>query len=179
MKLPQFGNSKEDVIAIIRNRNFAVCSRDFSENKSLLKGKHFPISKGSCRVGVFFSKCSNFYIFVKVLSYCKWAYFWVFQNNGHIANGHICQKQRIMGIFKWAYSICPFLQMGIFFLKWAYLPNMPKKKTYGGTPNKSGTQKISLIVGNPFINTEANTFCQVSELNHFNQGLTVPLVDWC
>ena len=37
-----------------------------------------------------------------------------------------------MGIAKWAYFICSFLQMGIFFLKWAYLPNMSKEKNLWG-----------------------------------------------
>ena len=32
------------------------------------------------------------YNFVKFLSYCKLAYFPVFHNNRHIANGHTCQK---------------------------------------------------------------------------------------
>ena len=62
--------------------------------------------------------------------FCKWAYFRAFQKNGDIANGHICKKSKKMGILKWAYSICPFLQMGIFFSNGHILPNMPKNKTY-------------------------------------------------
>ena len=42
--------------------------------------------------------------------------------------GIFAKKCKIMGISKLAYFIWPFVQMGIFFLKWAYLPNMPKKK---------------------------------------------------
>ena len=79
----------------------------------------------------YFCEWSYLHTFLKFLLYCKWAYFWGFQNNGHIANGHIYEKCKIMGILKWAYSICPFLQMGIFFSNGHILPNMPKKKPTG------------------------------------------------
>ena len=56
----------------------------------------------------------------------------LFWNSCNITNGHIFGFFKIMGIQKWAYSICPFLQMGIFFSNGHILPNMPKKTTYGG-----------------------------------------------
>ena len=74
----------------------------------------------------------------------------LFWNSCNITNGHIFGFFKIMGIQKWAYSICPFLQMGIFFSNGHILPNMPKKNTYavsaeGRVENQKLNQTAALL----------------------------------
>ena len=69
----------------------------------------------------YFCEWSYLHTFLKFLLYCKWAYFWGFQDNGHIASLHICKKCKIMGIFD-----ILFLQIGICFFQMGILSEYAK-----------------------------------------------------
>ena len=73
----------------------------------------------------FFPLILILYNFAKFLSYCKLAYFLVFHNNWHIANGHTCQK----------YYNNWHIRKDINNFKRVYLLNMHKNENYQGAFN--------------------------------------------